>query len=269
MDIKTKASAYVKELFYQYYGIPDLSPILIDYYVNILINSPATSSSDPAFLAVVQQVVVHIQSLGIECVKQYQLPTTSTGVNSHTNSTTPRNNIPISPSFNPQVMQGTNAQLYEQTNPHQSYRELFDAANPDSSTSTLDPKTVKEYVGLLFQKHTGKLGDPASTQFLIKSLMDKSYTFTQAEFHVKFSREGKLYSQKVKKKQEEDIKLTKLKEYIAELFRVYAPHFPNKEFEIENLSSKLFLGAITLQDAEDEVKLFGLTSIKSPSNTPK
>jgi len=50
---------------------------------------------------------------------------------------------------------------------------------------------------------------------------------------------------------------------------VYAPHCPDKQIEIEKISSKLYAGSMTLQEAEDDVKLLGLTLIKPPSNAPR
>jgi len=304
-----QAYTYVQSLFQQFYSSP-APPQLLEYYVNILL-SPQVTNND-TFKVVVDQVTEHVQSLGIDLVRQYQQTShteniigsnsnnpsvsgnsselisdwisnadnsnSSSNYTNYNNYNTHSTSAPTSPQlFN----MPSDAQIYEQTGAQQSYNEIFATAQrninpgggaPDFQSGggmgALDPKTAKEYVDLLFQKYTGKLGDPASAQFLLKSSLNKSYTLTQAEYYVKFCKEGKAYAQKVKKQQGEEARLKKLREYTVELFRVYAPFYKG-ESEIDNIVAKLGDGSMSLQDAEDDVKLFGLSSIKPPSGIPK
>eukprot|EP01113_Clastostelium_recurvatum_P004019 TRINITY_DN11786_c0_g1_i4.p3 TRINITY_DN11786_c0_g1~~TRINITY_DN11786_c0_g1_i4.p3 ORF type:complete len:288 (-),score=79.87 TRINITY_DN11786_c0_g1_i4:8-871(-) len=149
--------------------------------------------------------------------------------------------------------------------------ELEAAAHMEATNAlnNLDPVQIRDYVDTLYKTFTGRLGDPASTNYLVRSLLDKSFSFSQAELHVRYSKEGKAYA--VKKKQvDEEQKQQKLKNYVSELYRVYM-HYPlSGPFtgEMQEMLANLQSGAMSLQDAEDDLKLKTLESLKPPSKPP-
>jgi len=119
---------------------------------------------------------------------------------------------------------------------------------------------LKEYVNQLYITYTGRLGDPASTNFLIQSMLDKTYTLTQTEFFVKFSKEAKSYAVKRKDKEEQD-KIDKVSQYVVELFRVYLKRIPTDEEKKSHVDA-ILTGERNLQDTEDELRLMSIESPK-------
>jgi len=116
---------------------------------------------------------------------------------------------------------------------------------------------LKEYIDQLYITFTGKKGDPASTNYLINSIADKSYSLTQAEFFVKFSKEAKAYA-KVVEKNKEQKKIQQIQEYVKELFRVYLKKINPTTDEVSDYAASILDGSRTLQDVEDEIKLLSL-----------
>jgi len=64
------------------------------------------------------------------------------------------------------------------------------------STSQSTSSKLKEYVDQLYITYTGKLGHPSNTNFLVSSLANKSYSYTQAEYFVKLSKEAREFEKK-------------------------------------------------------------------------
>jgi len=126
------------------------------------------------------------------------------------------------------------------------------------STSQSTSSKLKEYVDQLYITYTGKLGHPSNTNFLVSSLANKSYSYTQAEYFVKLSKEAREFEKK-KKIQAEQEKNAKIREYIQELFRVYLKQQQVSEEEITQYVDPLLKGETTLQSIEDEFKLMSIS----------
>jgi len=129
------------------------------------------------------------------------------------------------------------------------------------SAASMNEEGLKEYVEQLYLHFTGRKGDPASANFLFQSLLSKTYTLTQAELFVKFSKEGKTYREQqaqVAEKRAKDVR-----EYVKELYRVYLKQASPEESELSQHVSDVSSGVTSLQTLEDHFKLL---SLSPPSN---
>jgi len=124
--------------------------------------------------------------------------------------------------------------------------------------SSLQTDQLKEYADQLFITYTGRRGDPASTQYIINGILNKTLSFTQAELFVKFSKEAKAY-QKTKEKNKESERVAKVKEYVKELYRVFLKDYTPTEDDIKSYAESILRSERTLQDVEDEFKLMSLS----------
>ncbi|EFA86748.1 hypothetical protein PPL_00553 [Heterostelium album PN500] len=131
----------------------------------------------------------------------------------------------------------------------------------------LNTDTARDYVNELYTVMTGRLGDPASSNYLVTSLLNGSFTPQQAEFHVKFSKEAKQYSQTVKVKED---KRAKAEEYIFELFRVYCgeDYICTAEEVLHYVKQIVDVPTPNYQNIEDEIKLKAIDNVKVPAKKP-
>ncbi|GAM27030.1 hypothetical protein SAMD00019534_102050 [Acytostelium subglobosum LB1] len=127
--------------------------------------------------------------------------------------------------------------------------------------------TARQFVNELYTVLIGRLGDPASTNYLVTSLLDGSLTPQQAEFHVRFSKEAKQHA--VVLKQRED-KRAKAEEYVFELYRVYCgeDYICSAEEVLGFVKRILDTPNVDYQAIEDEIKLKAIGNVKVPGNKP-
>lgn len=117
---------------------------------------------------------------------------------------------------------------------------------------------VKQFVTELYRVYTGgKLPDPATFRWHVDSIMNGSYSLTQAEYSVRFSKEAKEYAKQ--QKQKKDAQVHQIREYVKELMRVYCKRAPTEE-EMKIHVDAVLSGQSNLQQVEDEVRLLGLTA---------
>eukprot|EP00027_Filamoeba_sp_ATCC50430_P018928 CAMPEP_0168564122 /NCGR_PEP_ID=MMETSP0413-20121227/13060_1 /TAXON_ID=136452 /ORGANISM="Filamoeba nolandi, Strain NC-AS-23-1" /LENGTH=239 /DNA_ID=CAMNT_0008595739 /DNA_START=1 /DNA_END=720 /DNA_ORIENTATION=- len=135
-------------------------------------------------------------------------------------------------------------------------KSQIEAAKGSTSSGQVDK--VKEYVNQLYITYTGKLGDPASSQFIINSILDGSYSLQQAEFAVKFSKEAKNY-QKTQAQRKQTEQIEQVTDYVRELFRVYLKKIDPPKEELDDWVQQILDGSRTLQDTEDEFRLLSIT----------
>eukprot|EP01102_Stenamoeba_stenopodia_P020648 TRINITY_DN8130_c0_g1_i1.p1 TRINITY_DN8130_c0_g1~~TRINITY_DN8130_c0_g1_i1.p1 ORF type:complete len:338 (+),score=98.05 TRINITY_DN8130_c0_g1_i1:191-1204(+) len=134
------------------------------------------------------------------------------------------------------------------------------------------PERVKAYVKQLYMTYVGKV-DVGAMKYIVRSLLDGSYTLTQAELSVKYSKEAKERAKQLEKEQEEINKRKKrLEEYVNELFRVYVKVRKPSTEELESYVSAALTGKSTLQQLEDSIVALGIESTLPsvpPSNVPR
>ena len=118
----------------------------------------------------------------------------------------------------------------------------------------LTKEKAKEYIDELYKKFVGRVGDPASTNFLVNSLMDRSYTFQQAEYFVKFSKEAKEHTKKIQTEKEKQHQ-QQVVEFVKELYRVFVQNNHPTDDEIVFYAKPILDGKMTLNDVEEEFKL--------------
>lgn len=117
---------------------------------------------------------------------------------------------------------------------------------------------VKQFVTELYRVYTGgKLPDPATFRWHVDSIMNGSYSLTQAEYSIRFSKEAKEYAKQ--QKQKKDAQVHQIREYVKELMRVYCKRAPTEE-EMKYHVDAVLSGQANLQQVEDEVRLLGLTA---------
>jgi len=150
------------------------------------------------------------------------------------------------------------------------YEQIGESSSSSTNGSRSQSESYKEYVDQLFVKYVGRCGDPGSTNFLVNSLMNKSYTIQQAEYFVRFSKEAKAY-QKNKKLQQEKERNDRVWEYVKELFRVFLKKKDPSTEEMSVHVNAILQGKQTLQETEDEFRLMSLavpSSINSHNTFP-
>jgi hypothetical protein len=125
----------------------------------------------------------------------------------------------------------------------------------------MDVDKIKEYVDQLYINFTGRKGDPASSNYLVNNINNKTFTLTQAEFFVKFSKEAKAYAQTKQKKDAED-KVTKVYDFVKELFRVYLKNQVPSQDDVKQFADLILDGSSTLQEVEDEIRLMSIAPPK-------
>jgi len=122
----------------------------------------------------------------------------------------------------------------------------------DKKNETVSADKVLDFVEQLYIKYSGARGNPASTSWVVKSIQDKSYSYTQAEFFVKFSPEAKAYRASLGQK-----KIEQTHTFVRELFRVYAKKKPT-DVEVKEYATKILKGELSYDEAEAEFKLNAL-----------
>jgi len=155
--------------------------------------------------------------------------------------------------------QGISSALSDEEVKQRIQQQIKSAGN--APAATLDSHKVREYVDQLFLNYVGRKGDPASTNFLVNSITDKSYSFMQAEVFVKFSKEAKAYAKQREKNKGQE-KINQVKEYVQQLFRVYLKNPNPTPEEIKTYVDSILDGSQTLQDIEDEIRLLSLAPPK-------
>jgi len=123
-------------------------------------------------------------------------------------------------------------------------------------SSDSQQERYREFVNQLYITYAGRLGDPATMAFVVRSLVDKSYSLQQTEYFVKFSKEAKAF-QKSKQNQEAD-RAAKTREFVTELCRVYLKQKPDAP-NVDEYVRAIVEGERTLQEVEDEFKLLALS----------
>lgn len=107
---------------------------------------------------------------------------------------------------------------------------------------------------------TGKIGDPATTNFLVSSMLSNSYTLQQTEYSVAFSKEAKEYA-KTKKEAEKHQRNKMVIDFIKELYRVYLKNANPSDAEIEKFAIPIIESKMTLEDAENEFKMLSFDQL--------
>jgi len=255
-DQRTEVRDWVVKVF-AVVGILDAPPHLITYYVEQVI------SGTLSFQQVQNEVLALSRNTNISNTQTISgdLPTTST-TQSVTIDARPR-----APSFGtgnsfPSLSDAQTFadQMIRDEEKAKIQRQIgTEKPSPSSSGSSTDK--IRDYVDQLFITFVGRKGDPASTNFLVSSIVDKSYSLTQAEFFVKFSKEAKAY-QKTQEKLKETKKTTQMNEYVRELYRVFLKNPNPTNEEVKQYVDLILNGSQTLQDIEDEFRLLSLTPIK-------
>jgi len=211
---------YVKQLFTYYYNREGI-PKHIDSIVTKVLNSDLP----------LEQVPLFVESLAKAFPDCYILVNTTPdhilkqALNSNTSSNSSSgSNYQHQQQQQPQQQQPQHQQqkqiIQPQLQPQYQYYDKFtNTFNKELlKQQTLDSVNAKKYVDELSLVYIGKLGDPGTTQYLVKSLIDGSFTPTQAELQIKFSKEAKQHSANLQIKEE---KRKKAEEYIYELYKLY------------------------------------------------
>eukprot|EP01112_Ceratiomyxa_fruticulosa_P016641 TRINITY_DN5065_c0_g1_i1.p1 TRINITY_DN5065_c0_g1~~TRINITY_DN5065_c0_g1_i1.p1 ORF type:complete len:243 (-),score=46.20 TRINITY_DN5065_c0_g1_i1:59-787(-) len=234
---KTVVKEYIHKLFHQMYNT-DVPPSLLEQYALPIVSGQAQIDDAKAHIAAIGEGPLRAY------LSQAGFPFGITEHSTHSKS-----------------------QLIPPITEHQT--STLSVSPTGGEASQLDQTQVKEYVDKLYLTFTGRLGDPASTNYVVRSIIDKSFSLNQAELHVRFSKEAKAYGAK-KKHDDEDKKREKLRSYIAELYRVYANYPTTNPFtpEMEEFFNHLLNNTMSLQDVEDEVRMRALMTIKPPSHAP-
>ncbi|KAN0038972.1 hypothetical protein ACTA71_001166 [Dictyostelium dimigraforme] len=163
------------------------------------------------------------------------------------------------------ITETTNINKYGTT--YKYYNKDTNTFNKELVKQNLNTNTIKEYIDELYICYTGKLGDPASTQYLIKSLLDNSFTVHQAELHVKFSKEAKVYLGQVQIKEN---KRKKAEEYIYELYKAYFGKDYLCPLDDLHYYTNLIIESPSpnYQAIEDEIKEKAILNVVIPSKKP-
>jgi len=120
-----------------------------------------------------------------------------------------------------------------------------------SGACKLDPDIVKEYVWELYRVYAGKTPDPATYNWVVRSILDGSYSLNQAELAIKYSKDSR-ERQKKAQQQRTDMK-PKVVEFVQELMRVHKCKLTAEQ--ISRFTDGVLNGQLTLQQVEDEVRL--------------
>lgn len=120
---------------------------------------------------------------------------------------------------------------------------------------------VKAYVEQLYKVYCGGKMEVGTRGFLIRSLLDGSYTLLQAEMAVMYSKEAKERQKQLEQQKEEERKRRgRLEEYVQELFRVYVPSRKPSAEEVESYVLSALSGRASLQQLEDSISALGVLS---------
>jgi len=136
---------------------------------------------------------------------------------------------------------------------------------------------MEEYVDLLNKKCTGNTLNPAVRNQLVDSLRSGQYTAAMVELAVRNSREGKAYAAQqaaalalqqqqqaalaTQQQQQAALRKQQLREYIAELRRVYlgpstaGNGSDNDSIQAEQYAESVESGERSLQEVEDMIKV--------------
>ncbi|KAM9974497.1 hypothetical protein ACTFIW_007951 [Dictyostelium discoideum] len=250
---KNKIVTYIQQLF-QYYYTKEGTPTMVDTIVMFIESNQLNVDTLP----------LYIESLSNTLPIEYKL----------INKTPDHIKNKVQQLQQQQQQQQPIYSISESTNTSNKGGTIYKYYNKDTNTfnkelvkQNLNINTIKEYVDELYICYTGKLGDPASSQYLIKSLLDNSFTVHQAELHVKFSKEAKVYLGQVQIKEN---KRKKAEEYIYELYKVYF----GKEYlcPLDDLHyyTNLIIESTSpnYQAIEDEIKEKAILNVVIPTKKP-
>jgi len=165
------------------------------------------------------------------------------------------------PSYNPQSASGDAAAAVAADNLEEEKLKIKLQIGGAASANPSQTEKIKDYVNELYKSYTGRIGDPASTNYLVTSLIDKTLSLIQAEYFVKFSNEAKAFA-KTKAEKQKQLAIdreAKTNEYVKELFRVYAKNNNPTAEEILEYATGLLDGTRKFQEVEDEFKLMSLS----------
>ncbi|KAM9995652.1 hypothetical protein ACTFIY_001834 [Dictyostelium cf. discoideum] len=254
---KNKIVTYIQQLF-QYYYTKEGPPTMVDTIVMFIESNQLNVDTLP----------LYIESLSNTLPIEYKLINKTPD---HIKNKAQQQQYELQQQPIYSISESTNLNNTSNINKGGTILKYF---NKDTNTfnkelvkQNLNINTIKEYVDELYICYTGKLGDPASSQYLIKSLLDNSFTVHQAELHVKFSKEAKVYLGQVQIKEN---KRKKAEEYIYELYKVYF----GKEYlcPLDDLHyyTNLIIESTSpnYQAIEDEIKEKAILNVVIPTKKP-
>ncbi|KAK5579010.1 hypothetical protein RB653_008686 [Dictyostelium firmibasis] len=259
---KSQIITYIEQLF-QYYYVKEGPPTIIETIVKFIESGQLNVDTTP----------LYVESLSNTLPIEYKL------INK-----TPDHIKNKAQQYQPQKQQQQEEQqsIYSITEPianltgttinkggttYKYYNKDTNTFNKELIKQNLNINSIKEYIDELYICYTGKLGDPASTQYLTKSLLDNSFTVHQAELHVKFSKEAKVYLGQVQIKEN---KRKKSEEYIYELYKVYFGKDYLCPLEDLHYYTNLIVESPSpnYQAIEDEIKEKAILNVVIPSKKP-
>ncbi|EGC36811.1 hypothetical protein DICPUDRAFT_31270 [Dictyostelium purpureum] len=256
---KNQILTYIQQLF-QYYYKCDGDTSHINTIIAFIQEGKLNIDTLPLYIESLSKDLPEYKLINKtpEHIKNKALSSTNNNIINNTNSNNLNNNNnnnkdPVSPRNN--------------NNSFKYYNKDTNTFNKELIKQNLNSATVKIYVDELYLAYTGKLGDPASTHYLIKSIMDNSLSVPQAELHVKFSKEAKAYLGQVQIKEN---KRKKAEEYIYELFKLYF----GKDYLVPLDDLHYFSSLIVeepnpdYQAIEDEIKEKAILNVVIPSKKP-
>ncbi|KYQ91406.1 hypothetical protein DLAC_08371 [Tieghemostelium lacteum] len=235
--------------------------------MDFVCNGQLTTDSLPMYIESIHQQFPQVYQLKNKTPQHILEKTTITQSSSSSTSSSSITSVnyqhPLNNNNNNTISQSTSSNSGEYKY-YDSTRNVFDKEKIQKNGNN---QTYKEYIDELFKVYTGKVGDPASTQFLLKSLMDGSFTPVQAEMHVKFTKEAKAYSANAHIR---EAKKKKAEQYIYELYKIFVgPDYICPLDEL-NLYVKLILESPNpdYQFIEDEIKDKAFSLINIPQKKP-
>ncbi|KAN0024449.1 hypothetical protein ACTFIV_008857 [Dictyostelium citrinum] len=250
---KNQIVTYIQQLF-QYYYIKEGPPSMVDTIVKFIESNQLNVDTLP----------LYIESLSNTLPIEYKLINKTPDHIKNKAQQYQQQQQPIH-SITESAINASNTNKGGTT--YKYYNKDTNTFNKELVKQNLNINTIKEYIDELYICYTGKLGDPASTQYLIKSLLDNSFTVHQAELHVKFSKEAKVYLGQVQIKEN---KRKKAEEYIYELYKVYFGKDYLCPLDDLHYYTNLIIESPSpnYQTIEDEIKEKAILNVVIPSKKP-
>ncbi|KAF2071395.1 hypothetical protein CYY_007289 [Polysphondylium violaceum] len=216
-DKEQQIQVYVRQLFTYYYNRDGISKH-IDSIVGKVLNSELPLEQVPLFIESLAKVFPDVYIL-INKTPDHILQQAMNNNNNNNNNSQSSSSHKPQESHLKQQQQQQQQQQHSQQQQYQFYDTFTNTFNKELFKQlTIDTANAKKYVDELNIVYTGKIGDPATTQYLVKSLVDGSFSPTQAELQIKFSKEAKQHGVSLQIKQD---KKKRAEEYIYELYKLY------------------------------------------------
>ncbi|EGG14220.1 hypothetical protein DFA_11989 [Cavenderia fasciculata] len=267
---------YIDQLFLYYYGKKGVDNH-IDTILGFIVDGKMTCESAALYIESLSQQFPDyyiLKNISPEHIKQKAQHQQQQSILTNNNHIQPQ---PVQQQFTPSSSSSTPASSSSSTPASTSssttttIKSYYDydtkQFNKEKIKNEMNMETSRIYVNELYTVYTGRLGDPASSNYLVTSLLDGSLSIQQAELHVKFSKESKVFAVQQRQKEE---KRSKAQEYVFELYKVFfgPTYIPPPEDVMKYVRGIVDQASPDYQSIEEEIKEKAILNVNVPIKKP-